>query len=112
MSTASTASSERFARLAEQLAGSDGSKGPHRVGFGTGSLFVGRKMFGLLGDSGALVLKLPPARVQALIDEGTGKGWHPGAGAPLKEYVAIGLQDHAKWLRLAQESRAYMAAKG
>jgi hypothetical protein len=64
---------ERFAKLATQLAEKDDSKSPHREGFGTGSLFVGRKMFGVLDESGALVLKLPPARVQALI----AWGWEP-----------------------------------
>ena len=111
MSNAPAASETRFAKLAKDLANATGNPSPHREGFGTGSLFVGRKMFGLLDDSGALVLKLPPALVQELITAGVGAPWHPGTGKPLKEYVAIGFVRQAKWLALAKESRAYMGSK-
>ncbi len=111
MSDAPAPAQARFARLAEQIAGESGKGSPHREGFGTGSLFVGKKMFGVLDASGALVLKLPPARVQELIAAGSGTPWHPGTGKPLKEYVAIPLAGSSKWLPLAKESRAYMAGK-
>jgi hypothetical protein len=111
MSQAPAASQSRFAKLAKELADATGSPSPHREGFGTGSLFVGRKMFGLLDDSGALVLKLPPARVRELIVAGVGAPWHPGTGKPLKEYVAIGFARQTKWLALATEARAYMGSK-
>ncbi|MCI4336026.1 MAG: hypothetical protein L3K17_02360 [Thermoplasmata archaeon] len=109
---AAPAGSKQFGRLAQQLADGLAAKSPHREGFGTGSLFVGRKIFGLLDGSGALVLKLSPTRVQELIDSGVGAPWHPGTGKPLKEYVAIGLTRQAKWLGLAKESREYMRSKG
>ncbi|MCI4317221.1 MAG: MmcQ/YjbR family DNA-binding protein, partial [Thermoplasmata archaeon] len=111
MDTIPEAALARFAKLAKQLADGDGSKLPYRDGFGTGSLFVGRKMFGVLDESGALVLKLPPSRVQELIATGVGKGWHPGTGKPLKEYVSVAVGHQAKWLGLARESREYMASK-
>jgi hypothetical protein len=101
----------RFAKLAKQLGEGDGAKPPYRAGFGTGSLFVGKKMFAVLDESGALVLKLPPTRVQELISTGVGKGWHPGTGKPLKEYVSVAIGNQAKWLGLARESREYMASK-
>jgi hypothetical protein len=41
---------------------------------------------------------------------GVGAPWHPGTGKPLKEYVAIGVAQEKKWLVLAKEARAYMAA--
>ncbi|MCI4325679.1 MAG: MmcQ/YjbR family DNA-binding protein [Thermoplasmata archaeon] len=102
------AAKARFAKLAIQLAAGDGAETAHREGFGTGSLFVGRKMFAVLDATGALVLKLPPARVQELIAAGVGSPWHPGTGAPLKEYVALGVRAQAKWLALAKESRSHM----
>jgi hypothetical protein len=102
---------KRFAKLSAQLAGGEGAISPHREGFGSGSLFVGRKMFGVLDTSGALVLKLSPARVQELIVKGVGVGWHPGTGKPLKEYVAISVDHESKWLGLANEARAYMSSK-
>jgi hypothetical protein len=111
MGTAPNPSLERFASLAKKLAEGSSSKLPHREGFGTGSLFVGKKMFAVLDGSGALVLKLPPERVQDLIADGVGAPWHPGTGKPLKEYVAIGVDHHARWLALARESREYMASK-
>ncbi|MCI4350103.1 MAG: TfoX/Sxy family protein [Thermoplasmata archaeon] len=111
MGVAPKDSAAHFARLSRQLAGAGGADSPHREGFGTGSLFVGRKMFGLLDGSGALVLKLPPSRVQELIARGLGKPWHPGTGKPLKEYVAVGPDRHATWLSLARESRQYMGSK-
>jgi hypothetical protein len=105
------ASRKRFAQLADQFAASDGAASPYRRGFGTGSLFVGKKMFAVLDVSGALVLKLPAPRVQELIAAGVGAPWHPGTGKPLKEYVAIPVERHAKWFRLAKESRAFMASR-
>ncbi len=101
----------RFARLATQLAEGDDAKRPFRDGMGTSSLFIGKKMFGLLDGTGALVLKLPPTRVQELIAAKTGAGWQPGSGAPRKEYVTIGFECQAEWLGLARESRAYMGSK-
>jgi hypothetical protein len=106
-----TAARARFAKLAEDLADGDDSKLAFRAGFGTGSLFVGRKMFAVLDETGALVLKLPPARVAALIATGAGAPWHPGTGTPLKEYVSIPFAPQARWLGLAKESRDYMRSK-
>jgi hypothetical protein len=105
------ASLARLAKLADQLAKSKGTQPLFREGFGTGSLFVGRKMFAVLDESGALVLKLPAARVAELVGAGVGAPWHPGTGTPLKEYVAIGVERQAKWLALAKESHSYMASK-
>jgi hypothetical protein len=102
---------ELFAKLARQMAGGDGAPLPHREGKGTGSMFVGKKMFAVLDKSGALVLKLPPARVQELIAAAVGAPWHPGTGKPLKEYIAVAADQHAKWLSLAREAREFMAAK-
>jgi hypothetical protein len=105
------AAQARFEKLAKRQAGPVGESSPRRAGFGTGSLFVGRKMFGLRDARGALALKLAPDPVHILTSEGTGSGWHPGTGKPLKEYVAIGPAHEAKWLGLAQESREYVLRK-
>ncbi|MCI4341431.1 MAG: hypothetical protein L3K11_03550 [Thermoplasmata archaeon] len=102
---------ERFARLAEQMAAGDGEISAHRKGFGTRSMFVGRRMFAVLDRTGELVVKLPPVRVQELIDSKTGRGWSPGAGSPLKEYLAIPFARQKDWPKLAREARAYMGGK-
>jgi hypothetical protein len=101
----------RFEKLANEMATSGPETPAFREGFGTGSLFVGKKMYAVLDESGALVLKLSPARVQELIARSVGAPWHPGTGKPLKEYVAIGVDQHAQWLPLAKESREYMRSK-
>lgn len=98
----------RFAEIAAQIAAADGSISAHRKGFGTRSMFVGKKMFAVYDTSGELVVKLPPERVQELIAEGVGHGWHPGGGTPLKEYLAVPFAHEKKWTKLAREARAYM----
>jgi len=103
---------KRFEKLALELSSGDSRKLPYREGMGTGSFFVGKKMFGVLGEDGSLILKLDPVRVAQLITEGVGRGWHPGSGKPLREYVAISLSQEPRWLGLARESRAFMAGKG
>jgi len=111
MGTIPEAAVARFAKLARELGEEGGAKTAYREGFGTGSLFVGKKMFGVLDTCGALVVKLPPARVQELIAGGVGAPWHPGSGTPLKEYVATGFDRQAKWLALSREAREYMGSK-
>jgi hypothetical protein len=105
------AAQARFDQLVDQLGNDDGTTGPRRKGFGSHSMFVGRKMFALLGSDGALVVKLPPVRVAELIATGVGAPWHPGTGSPLKEYVAVGFDQQRKWPALAKEARAFMASK-
>ncbi|MCI4317335.1 MAG: MmcQ/YjbR family DNA-binding protein [Thermoplasmata archaeon] len=102
---------ERIARLAEEMAAGDGEISAHRKGFGTRSMFVGRKMFAVLDRTGEIVLKLPPERVKELIDSNTGRGWSPGSGSPLKEYLAIPFARQKEWPKFAREARAYMGGK-
>ncbi len=106
--SAPEASKQRFAQLAEEMARGDLGVSAHRKGFGTRSMFVGRKMFAVLDKSGELVVKLPPVRVAALIASGVGRPWNPGAGTPLKEYVAISIEYESQWTALAREARAHM----
>ncbi|HXQ93985.1 MAG TPA: hypothetical protein VN864_02295 [Thermoplasmata archaeon] len=106
------AAQAHFEKLIVQLAEDAGTDGPRRKGFASHSMFVGRKMFAILDESGALVVKLPPERVAGLIASGAGSGWSPGHGSPLKEYLAVGFDRKARWLSLAKESRTFMASKG
>ncbi|MCI4364539.1 MAG: MmcQ/YjbR family DNA-binding protein [Thermoplasmata archaeon] len=93
------------------MARNDSGISADRKGFGTRSMFVGRKMFAVLHTTGELVVKLPPDRVKALIDSKMGRGWHPGNGAPLKDYVAISFDHERDWCALALEAREYMGGK-
>ena len=101
----------RFAQLAQEMASGDGAISAHRKGFGTRSMFVGRKMFAVLDRTGELIVKLPPERVQELIRSKVGRGWSPGSGSPLKEYVAISFAHQREWPRFAREARTYMGGQ-
>jgi hypothetical protein len=111
MSEAPGDAAVRSAKLAKELAEGTGQSTAHREGFGTGSLFVGRKMFAVLDESCGLILKLPAERVAQLITEGHGSGWHPGTGKPLKEYISIPVSEQRRWLALAKESREFMRSQ-
>jgi hypothetical protein len=102
---------KRFAELAEEMARGDSVISAHRKGFGTRSIFVGRKMFAVFDKTGELVVKLPPGRAKALIGATVGRGWHPGGGAPLSDYVAISFKHEGQWTDLAREARAYMGER-
>lgn len=101
-----------FTEIAEEIAAAEGAGSAHRKGFGTGSMFVGRKMFAVLDTTGDLVIKLPPERVKELIAAKSGRPWHPGNGVPLKEYVAVSYAQRKRWSALAREARTYMESKG
>ena len=58
-------------------------------------------------ETGALVVKLPKARVAELIEDGDGESFAP-AGKVFKEWVAIPSFDEAQWTELINESMAFV----
>lgn len=56
----------------------------------------------------ALVLKLPSARVDELIDDGTGEPFAPN-GRVFREWVTVPRPDEALWERLLAEARDFAA---
>lgn len=56
--------------------------------------------------SGDLVVKLPAARVDELIDEGVGLPFAPN-GRRFKEWTVVPHRDHALWTDLADEARDF-----
>jgi hypothetical protein len=70
------------------------------------SLCVDRKVFVMLAK-GALVVKLPTARVATLISSGVGQPWDPGNGKPMKQWLLVPMASGADWIDLARESRAF-----
>ncbi|HEV2317118.1 MAG TPA: hypothetical protein VGV89_06040 [Thermoplasmata archaeon] len=101
----------RFSQIARLVASGESADSAHRKGFGTRSMFVGKKMFAVLDSNGDLVVKLSPVRVQELIGTKIGHPWHPGNGVPLKEYVAVPFAHQDHWEVLAREARLYMGGK-
>jgi hypothetical protein len=76
--------------------------------FGAPCLKIGGKIFVTLFKE-TLVVKLPPARVAALVAAGTATPFDPGMGRVMKEWVALA-PDAADWLPLAEEARVYVGA--
>jgi TfoX/Sxy family transcriptional regulator of competence genes len=86
--------------------------GDPRVTFGrmmaAPGLKVNGKIFAML-PRGSFVVKLPKARVDALIAAGRAERFDPGHGRPMKEWAVIHLgPEH--WLPLAREAYDFVGA--
>jgi TfoX/Sxy family transcriptional regulator of competence genes len=98
-----------FQKLVKTLTSSDPDvEAPQatRREFGSNALKVNGKIFAML-VRGSLVLKLPKARVEALIASGQGGPFDAGKGKPMKEWVTV-LASERTWLALAHEARAFV----
>jgi hypothetical protein len=98
-------SESRYADLVQRLAGRSGvthiSEGK---GFGSsGQLKVQGRIFAML-VRGALVLKLPRARVDELVDSGVGIRFDAGKGKPMREWFVLSSTSTRRWLPLAEEA--------
>ena len=102
------ASAEDFYRaVAARCAGKSDAR-PSK-GFGSNALKVNGKIFASL-TKGRLLLKLPEARVDALVKSKKGTRFSTGAGRAKKEWVTVGPSSAREWLALAEEARAYVSA--
>jgi TfoX/Sxy family transcriptional regulator of competence genes len=79
--------------------------------FGSSGLKVGGKIFAMM-VKGQLVVKLPKHRVEELIADGSGSAFDPGHGRVMKEWVTVEPGDASRWIRLAQEARAFVGPTG
>ena len=95
--------------LADGIATYGNQAGPQRA-FGSTSLKTGGRIFAML-VKGRLVVKLPAARVTALVESGAGERFDPGHGRIQKEWLAVASDDAAAWRALATESEAYVAKR-
>ena len=105
--TAAATTDPRFARIAARLM-ADGRVSQARM-FGATGLQQNGKYFALV-YRGALVVKLPAARVAALVGTGKGAPFDPGHGRVMKEWIAIPPDQARLWGRLADEARAFVTA--
>ena len=104
---------ERFAALAETFAGVPGVELPGASGtrgFGSQALKVERSIFAMV-TRGALVVKLPRDRVEALIAEGAGVPFDGGKGRPMKEWLAVTADDDNTRLALAREALDFVRSR-
>ena len=88
---------------------SDGSQS--KQGFGSAELKVHGKIFAML-VRGRLVVKLPRARVDALITADQGERFDPRRdGRLMKEWLAVDPAAKEEWLPLAREALAFVASQ-
>jgi hypothetical protein len=79
-------------------------------GFGSNALKVNGKIFASL-TKGRLLLKLPEARVDALVKSKKAVRFSTGVGRVKKEWLTVAPSTKREWLALAEEARAYVMAQ-
>lgn len=99
----------RYAELVKRFA--DRPKVSHVTegkGFGsTGQLKVDGRIFAML-VRGELVVKLPRARVDELVEGGQGRNFDAGKGTPMREWFVLSSTSRRPWTPLAQEAFAFV----
>ena len=116
MSQASLTPEQRFADLVDDFAADpavtppEGGPGARRR-CGATALKTHGKVFAMLsGDK--LTLKLPAARVEALLASGAGERFDPRRdGRQMREWVSLAPSYTGDWLPLAQEACAFVAGQ-
>jgi hypothetical protein len=95
---------ERFDALVGELLAVDGVTPPRAgSGFGSSALRFHNKIFAML-VRGRLVVKLPKARVDALVTAGQGERFDANKGTPMKEWFSLDPASGLVWLALAREA--------
>ncbi len=78
------------------------------TGFGSNpGLRVGGKIFAM-ETRGDLVVKLPEARVDALVEQGTATRFEPGTGRVMREWAAVPPVHAGEWDGLADEAFTFV----
>jgi hypothetical protein len=95
---------QRFERLVDEFVGQDGVTPPAPGrGFGSSALRHGGKIFAMF-VRGELVVKLPRARVDALVADGAGVRFDANKGTPMKEWFRLAPASTLDWSALAREA--------
>lgn len=76
--------------------------------FGSKALKVHDKIFAMLSSSGHFVVKLPKARVDALVNAGAGGRFEASQGRPMKEWLQVDPASNEDWLELAREALEFV----
>ncbi len=76
--------------------------------FGSSGLQVDGHIFAMVSSRGEFVVKLPRARVDALVAAGLGHRFDPGHGRVMKEWLALEPEADADWTALAREALAFV----
>jgi hypothetical protein len=83
---------------------------PLKRGFGSDALKVNGKIFAAL-SKGRLLLKLPSARVDALVTANLAERFSTGAGRPKREWVTVAPSTAPNWIGLSDEARQYVSSQ-
>lgn len=98
---------ERYAGLVATMLGEPGVAQEGR-GFGANGLKIRHHNFAML-VRGRLVVKLPAARVDALVAAGFGERFDPRKnGRRMKEWLVLAPEKEAHWEPLAREALAFV----
>jgi hypothetical protein len=101
---------ERYEDLVGELLGIPEVTPPRGGGgFGRSALRFQNKIFAML-VRGRLVLKLPAARVDALVASGDGIRFDANKGTPMKEWLSLEPESGLPWLPLAREALEHARA--
>ena len=106
--TANPPAEELYQAVAARYAGK--AEAIPSKGFGSNALKVNGKIFASL-TKGRLLLKLPEARVDALVKSKKAMRFSTGEGRVKKEWLTVAPNTKREWLALAEEARAYVMAQ-
>src|SRR5882762_5483600 len=100
---------ERYAAVVDEfIKNTKVTKGaPGKKGFGSNALQIDGKIFAMLSSQRLFVVKLPRARVDALVAAGHGSRFDPGHGRLMKEWFVAALD--VDWVALANEALSFVA---
>jgi TfoX/Sxy family transcriptional regulator of competence genes len=76
--------------------------------FGSTALKVHDKIFAMVSSNGHFVVKLPKARVDALVGEGAGQRFDANRGRPMSEWLEVNSESGDAWLELAREALEFV----
>ena len=98
---------EQYEALVDGLVGLPGVTPPQGGrGFGRSAVRFNGKIFVML-VRGRLVVKLPAARVTALVEAGHGVRFDANKGTPMREWLSLNPDSDQDWLPLAREALGF-----
>jgi hypothetical protein len=99
-----------FEKVVEAFIGRGGVTLGAGRGFGGNTLQVDGRIFAMPNQAG-LALKLPAARVAALLASGAALPFDAGKGKPMKEWIVVPEGSHDLWIDLAEEALAFVGSR-
>ena len=95
---------DRYQDLVDELVGTADVTPPSGGrGFGRSAIRYQKRIFAML-VRGRLVVKLPAARVDALVSAGDGVYFDANKGTPMREWFCLDPGSRQEWLPLAREA--------